>query len=540
MYIEPSTIIRILKDVPLDNSYDHTIYFASKSAQTSYFQRLTKYNLQRQTYQRVKRGRIRVGIVSDNLYDCNYVMFQNSGFGDKWFYAFIRNVEYINNECSEIEFEIDVMQTWHFDYSVDHCFVEREHVTDDAVGNHIEPEGVEVGEYVMSGGYDTITDLTDMCVIIAIVDTSDQITQGNLYEGIYGGAQLYVYESTDVDGINSKVEEYLQKPSAILSMYMCPTRIVGAIPESHKLGFGASGWKIDVEKAQLNPRVFTLDGYTPKNNKMFTYPYNFYHVDNAQGNSLTLRYEFFDNSTPTFQISGTITQPVSLVLRPTGYKNSGRKDALAGTKTWNAESLTLSNYPLCSWNVDAYQAWIAQNTIPTLLNIGGAVASMGASSGMSIAQATTPQQMGSQAIGVLGSTLNLVTSTLSSYYRASIQSDIHAGSFDNGGGNVSNRKQQFWGGQCCVTAQYARMIDDFFTMYGYAIRKIKIPNRSARPHWNFVKTIGATLTGSVPCDDMKKICVIYDSGITFWNNGNEIGNYNLDNSLEVRGGEDNG
>ena len=32
-------------------------------------------------------------------------------------------------------------------------------------------------------------------------------------------------------------------------------------------------------------------------------------------------------------------------------------------------------------------------------------------------------------------------------------------------------------------------------------------------------------------DDVRKICSIYDSGITFWKNPSEVGNYSLDNSL---------
>lgn len=62
MYIEPGTNIKILKDCPLDTTYDHTIYFADKASQTNYFVGLTKYNLTNYTYQRVKRGVARVGI----------------------------------------------------------------------------------------------------------------------------------------------------------------------------------------------------------------------------------------------------------------------------------------------------------------------------------------------------------------------------------------------------------------------------------------------------------------------------------------------
>ena len=73
------------------------------------------------------------------------------------------------------------------------------------------------------------------------------------------------------------------------------------------------------------------------------------------------------------------------------------------------------------------------------------------------------------------------------------------------------------------------MIDDFFTMYGYAVKAIGRINTHSRPHWNYVKTVGCCLTGSIPSDDVQRICSIYDRGITFWQSGNEVGNYSLDN-----------
>ena len=118
MYIQPQTNIRILQNVPLDTTYVHTIYFSSASAQQTYFASKQKYNLSSYTYQRVNNGIARVGIKADSLYDCNYMMFQNTAYGSKWFYAFITSVEFVNNECSEITFELDVMQTWFFNYTM--------------------------------------------------------------------------------------------------------------------------------------------------------------------------------------------------------------------------------------------------------------------------------------------------------------------------------------------------------------------------------------------------------------------------------------
>lgn len=233
MYIEPKTNIKILSGVPLDTTYDHTIYFNSANAQYNYFVGLQKYNLTNYTYQRVKRGVARVGIKADNLYDCNYMMFQNTAYGNKWFYAFITAVEYVNNECAEIYFELDVMQTWFFEHEPDYCFVEREHSVTDIIGEHIEPETVATGEYVFNN-YQPITNMIDMCVCIAVVDTNDA-TDGTLYDGIYGSAQLFVYDSTDVQSINSKINEYVQKPDAIIGMYMLPKMLIGSIPSNHRL-----------------------------------------------------------------------------------------------------------------------------------------------------------------------------------------------------------------------------------------------------------------------------------------------------------------
>lgn len=148
MYIVPNTIARVLKNVRLDNTYSDTIYFTSKESQASYFTSKTKYTFTNMTYQRKER-RLVVKQVADNMFDCNYLMFQNSAYGNKWFYAFITNVEWINNETAAIYFEIDDMQTWFFDFYLDSSFVEREHSATDAVGDNLIPDNLETGEFVV-------------------------------------------------------------------------------------------------------------------------------------------------------------------------------------------------------------------------------------------------------------------------------------------------------------------------------------------------------------------------------------------------------
>lgn len=511
MYIQPTTNIRLLKDVPLDTTYDHTIYFESATAQYNYFIGLQKYNLTNYTYQRVKRGIARVGIKADNLYDCNYMMFQNTAYGNKWFYAFITAVEFVNNECAEIYFELDVMQTWFFDYELEYCFVDREHTTSDTIGEHIEPENLDVGEYVYNG-YGKLTQALDPLAVVIMISDETESNDGNLYDGVYGGCTLFAYNLTDTESIKNKLNQYLQKPDAIVGMYMCPVVGIGSIDTGGtQILYSESATTLKISASPITTSD-TLDGYTPKNNKLYTYPYNFISVENGNDNAV-FRYEFFNDNTPTFDVNVPITMPVQVALRPTNYKGSGNL-------TLNGETLLLRDYPMCSWSTDSFKAWLAQNALPIFSTARQAGSLLGAS----IAGAViSPIAVGALSLQV--------ANLMQSGYKASIAADVVRGSTNSGNINVASKKQTFWGGRCSVSKHYARMIDDYFTRFGYSIRRLKLPNRAVRPHWTYTKTIGCTITGSIPSDDEKKICSIYDNGITFWKNGSEVGQYNLDNTV---------
>ena len=79
-----------------------------------------------------------------------------------------------------------------------------------------------------------------------------------------------------------------------------------------------------------------------------------------------------------------------------------------------------------------------------------------------------------------------------------------------------------------VTAQMAKTIDDFFTMYGYATHKIKLPNITGRSNWNFVKTVNCSLHGSCVTDDINFLQTMFNRGVTFWHT-DDVGNYGLSN-----------
>ena len=84
MYIVPTGQLKILRNVPVDADYQNTIYFGSgeNTRQASVFAGYAKFTFDDHSYQRVTVNKIRVGVNAERLYDCNYLMFQNSvGFG---------------------------------------------------------------------------------------------------------------------------------------------------------------------------------------------------------------------------------------------------------------------------------------------------------------------------------------------------------------------------------------------------------------------------------------------------------------------------
>ena len=159
-----------LLDVPLENDYKNTLYFTSKANQQAYFQNNIVKSYTDFSYQR-KDKLIRIPEIYDNLFNCNYVMYQNSNYSNKWFYAFITKMEYVNDGLTNVYIETDVMQTWAFDYDVKSSFVEREHVSDDTVGINTVPENVELGEYT-SNGFERDNELNDLGYMIQVTENT--------------------------------------------------------------------------------------------------------------------------------------------------------------------------------------------------------------------------------------------------------------------------------------------------------------------------------------------------------------------------------
>lgn len=76
-----------------------------------------------------------------------------------------------------------------------------------------------------------------------------------------------------------------------------------------------------------------------------------------------------------------------------------------------------------------------------------------------------------------------------------------------------------------------KIIDDYFTMYGYKVNSVKIPNITGRLNWNYVKTINSNILGDIPQEDLQEIKNIFDNGVTFWHNPSTFLDYSQSNTI---------
>ena len=144
----PTTNLRLLS-TPLESDYGNTLWFPNIAAQTAYFTSKTVKTYANFNYIK-KDNTIVVPDEVDNLYNCNYIMYQNSNFGTRWFYAFINRMEWASNGSTRLYVSTDVIQTWFFDIKYYQSYVDRCHSDTDVVGDNIVPEDFTTGD---GGGY---------------------------------------------------------------------------------------------------------------------------------------------------------------------------------------------------------------------------------------------------------------------------------------------------------------------------------------------------------------------------------------------------
>ena len=345
MAITPNTNVFLLKSpIELDNLNQLT--FSSKTTQLEYFNSLPKIELYNFTYQR-KDGIIRVPIQIDSILEYNYVMYQNENYSDKWFYAFIESMEYINDNMTAIYIKTDTFQTWQFDIDIKRSYVIREHTNNDTVGANTIPENFEKGDMIATN-CTPITYLADLVdsgsdyptnyVIVVgstieLNNTGYAKVTGETFNGLFTGLSYYCFPSADdvstmlaavTSGVSTQVN------TDIVTMFMAPRVLVGygnwAYDEVntslgkyyvHKITSAnvdsIRGYTYTVSKPT------SIDGYTPTNKKLLTGEFNRLMLTNYVGATQDYRYELFNGSNVQFKLRGALSPTCPISIYPLNY-----------------------------------------------------------------------------------------------------------------------------------------------------------------------------------------------------------------------------
>lgn len=526
-YVTPDSTVYVLAGVECDKSYDHVKWFNSKSEQYNYMinHRIKSYD----NVSYVRDGVVMMDAWADDIYSANYMMFRNTAFNDKWFYAFITEIRWENNRTAEVHYVMDLFQTWWMDCKVGECFVEREHVLDDTIGVNTIPEGLEYG-LLKVVNEETVTELTkDVVYGIEIVISEEQLSGienqpkwfsekviGNVFQGAKIGT------TTDAESLL----DFCQ--NIITAGYTNTIQQIFTIPKDlapvNKEGFYAKSPEI--------PEIPVRFGdYRPHNNKLYCAPYSQYLVYCPTGDKMTLDPEkFADRSKRRLSIYGNTGTMPQITVSPRDYNGVNGRD--------NTKGFTLNYGVKGSFMYDAYQAEIASygfqdlpqmsndlaQTLGTFAKYGGNFLSTGTNAIAGYGQSGVGGAIG--AIGVGGATSLL--NTLAQYSKDSHDTSRLSGST---AGNIlwSRHLQEISVQVKQIREEYARTIDEYFDMYGYTVNRVKRPQMDGRPAWNFIKCSNVALTGDVPADAQELIKKVIEHGVTFWKT--TFHNYSADNSI---------
>lgn len=505
--VEPQGIIYLCK-TPLENDYKNQLTFTNSTVQENYFNSTVVKSYSEYTYQRHDSA-VKVGANIDDIINCNYMFYRNVGFSDKIYYCFITDMQYVNENCTLITFETDVFQTYQFDIEYKECFTEREHVNDDSIGINTVPENVELGEYVVNEHIKDNYNNDTTIITGATVGPSDleTFTIGK-YNGITSGCEYCRWDNNNFNDLKSFLSSLDShgKKDALLSMFIAPKWLAPVNGTVYVTQTNEPA-HFDIGISKIN----NLNGYIPKNNKLFTYPYCYINVSNNSGQSIVLNQELWGttNNLMSLRVYGCLSPGCSMRALPLNYKNDSVR--------WE-EGISCGKYPQLNWSSSQYTNWLAQNGI----NIGLSTAGALVSTGVGIA---THNPVGiASGLLAIGQSIGQVT-------QHSLIPNSVSGNLNSGDVTVASGENRIHMYKMTIKEEYAKIIDDYFTMFGYKVNKLKVPNITGRENWNYVKTIECNFDGDIPQAHLNIIKAMFNSGVTLWHNPNAMYNYNLSNNI---------
>lgn len=533
--------LTLFKNFPI-NDYANQVYYNTEAEQKKAFnsyKEVIKPDLA-SCNKSEKTIRLDINYYQGNKY--NYGMIEEA---NKTYFIFITSVEWKSNLTTCIlHYEYDYWQTYCHRITFQDSFVEREHVPVDTYGAYIIDEGLPIDEYKIKESVVLNGDAKGMYFCLACTDTS-----GVLQTGHSGGTAIsntcqpskYEYSTSIIFSDDLEVMNVLirmltlkNKLDGVSGLYMIPK---SAIPDNIKetayfedtgdpINYvGINKKQAEMLKYQVN-RPTDIDGYKPINNKCFSYPYCFANFTNNNGNSMKGQFELSNDKS---KIDFYYYFPCVEANTSFGYLNE--YDGVVKNLDYSIQGQTNVELPFVT-NIFASYMAANQNSISnqySTLENNTKVGFIKNWAGF----------LGGLASGNVGSAVSSVTSAVDTginYYNQKnamdsalkdqeSKADVPHGAF-TGVANITVGQIGFKAQTVTITAENCKMIDDYFSMFGYKINQIKVPKFDSRPYWNYIKTSGVNLIGNIPQDALNVIKQMFDNGTTIWHSIDYVYKYN--------------
>lgn len=538
MQFEPNGTITLLSGIPFTSDYLHTRNFSSLNEQFNYF--ASKPNKAYTATQAVRQDLTYVAIDEniEQLWQYNYMMYQNETMGNKWFYAFIDRLEMKAASCTFMYFHIDVMQTWMFDVSIKECFIERRHPGIESIGTkYYAPESVYYGEnyeVVNDTIVDVVRDTTDSSCVLLISNVDLSADFGSYEEpkivGAEGGVvhhmptacNYYVvapdkWGDASIRDVFDLIRTYPWVSKGIIGMTILPNYAVDGV-QVQEIGIGGSGFIIGQLVGDSAPRVATVfnrnvfDSFAPvKNKKLLMYPYAFVEISCQNGTTLVVKPQYLNGSNMAIQRSSLITFNPEIKYWVGSYEGIGEEYDF---------SITIKDLPQLPVQDSSYLLSINQQKF---LAAGDRIKTGTSAIGSVIGNLLTGNFGG--AVGAVTGGVLDVQNSLFKENQSEAQSPTLNGQIGGSGFNYAHEKMGVTIRWKQIPQGYRNIIDDYFTMYGYEWDEVETPDPTRMSRFDFVKTKGCIIYGNAPQEDIQEMIKVYNKGVTFWHD-DDIGNFN--------------
>lgn len=556
----PITTVQLMNNVPLFPDNTNQIYFDNATHQNQYFTSRVYKTSNNLTYQRDYQVYALQAEYDNTITSCNYLRYRNNNYGNKWFYAFITSIRYVNPNTVYIDFILDAYQTFMFDITWKDCFIERSHVRDDTLGAHTLDEGIHVGNRyskevnVSWPGTDVFAGNVNVVPIIFLAaayvfPSSGDPTERIITANVQGTPTTLAVWFPNFDVIKTaplfQMQQFLKllqnssKSNAIVASAAIPEHIARGTWNTMKGVEGAitevqedpkaieSGAYLQIANQQFVDSVNAtltltpLMSYTPRNKKLYCYPFTYFVLSSNQGENVTIKTEWLPETQPPvgdpdrelkLSLSANISPDSSYFCKVTNANSTSR-----------TLTCTMAQLPQVATASSTYANWLAGHMASITSGI--------LANGLQIFGGTAATVSGAGAsagIGGITSGVNGIIGTIGNLIDAEkMPASLNSSGGSTGNAAINNRRFSLY--QQVLNPDMYASIDQFFDMYGYKVNMNGTPDFYCRAYWQYFKIPIVNITGNVPAEYMNQIKSTFQNGVTLWNysagDGVDVGNY---------------